>query len=122
MATPIHLDRRKTGRFRMSRLSAVWPGSPRLLTGLQDWRSDGHSNAAKIARYVSLNLTIVLRQLCGSVFGDGLRAPAAVVAIPVSVSLLMPATPTAPTTSPPTRIGTPPRSAAMFAVMNAVRP
>src|ERR1700756_870313 len=39
-----------------------------------------------------------------------------------SVSLLKPAMPTAPTTSPATRIGMPPRSAAMLAVTNAVRP
>src|SRR6266850_1893577 len=40
----------------------------------------------------------------------------------VSVSLLKPATPIAPTTSPFTRIGMPPRSAMMSAVTNAVRP
>src|SRR3984957_16788384 len=40
----------------------------------------------------------------------------------VSVSLLRPAMPTAPTTSRFTRIGTPPRSAMMSAVTKAVRP
>jgi len=44
------------------------------------------------------------------------------LAMSTSVSLLKPAMPTAPTTSPPTRIGMPPRSAAMLAVTNAVRP
>jgi hypothetical protein len=52
-------------------------------------------------------------------FGEGLRAAAAVFAISASISLLKPETPTAPTTSPFTRIGTPPRSAAMPAVTNA---
>ena len=43
-------------------------------------------------------------------------------AVSVSFSLLKPATPTAPTTSPFTRIGMPPRSAMISAVTNAVRP
>jgi hypothetical protein len=63
-----------------------------------------------------------LRQLFCGFRRSGLKAPAAVFAISVSVSLLKPATPTAPTTSPFTRIGTPPRSAIMSAVTNAVRP
>jgi hypothetical protein len=29
------------------------------LTRLRDWRSDGHSNAEKIAGYVCMNITIV---------------------------------------------------------------
>jgi hypothetical protein len=61
-------------------------------------------------------------QSFGRVFGDGLKAAAAVLAISVSVSLLKPATPTAPTTSPSTRTGMPPRSAMILAVTNAVRP
>jgi hypothetical protein len=54
--------------------------------------------------------------------GERPRAAAAVFAISVSVSLLKPATPTAPTTWPFTLIGTPPRSAAIPAVMKAVGP
>ena len=46
--------------------------------------------------------SIVLREFRRS----GLKDAAAVFAISVSVSLLKPATPTAPTTSPLTRIGT----------------
>jgi hypothetical protein len=64
----------------------------------------------------------VTRHLRWAVIGEGLSAAAAVFAISASISLLKPATPTAPTTSPLTRIGTPPRSAAMLAVTNAVRP
>jgi hypothetical protein len=63
-----------------------------------------------------------LRQLCCGFRRSGLKAAAAVFAISVSSSLLKPATPIAPTTSPFTRIGTPPRSAMMSAVTNAVRP
>ena len=62
------------------------------------------------------------RQSGGGVFGDGLRAAAAVLAISVSVSLLKPATPTAPTTLPFRRSGIPPVSAMISAVTNAVRP
>lgn len=54
--------------------------------------------------------------------GELLRVAAAEFAIAVSLSLFNPDTPTAPTTSPFTRIGMPPRSATMSAVTNAVRP
>src|ERR1700722_12059671 len=47
---------------------------------------------------------------------------AAAVAILTSLSLLRPATPTAPTTSFPARRGTPPRSDTKPAVTNAGRP
>src|SRR5882724_7860580 len=57
-------------------------------------------------------------QSCGSVFGNGLTAAAAVFAISASISLLKPATPTAPTTLPPTRTGMPPRNAVIPAVTN----
>jgi hypothetical protein len=53
---------------------------------------------------------------------QGLSAAAAVLTMCTSVSLLKPAMPTAPTTWPAARIGMPPRSAAMLAVTNAVRP
>jgi hypothetical protein len=49
-------------------------------------------------------------------------AAAASFAISVSVSLLLPAIPTAPTTSPLTSTGIPPRSDMMPAVTKAVRP
>src|SRR5260221_2224953 len=58
----------------------------------------------------------------GSVFDGGLKAAAAVLAISGSISLLKPAIPTAPTTSPFTRTGMPPASAMILAVTNAVRP
>jgi hypothetical protein len=57
-----------------------------------------------------------------AVLAEGLSAAAAVFAISASVSLLKPATPTAPTTAPFTRIGMPPRSTRMPAVTKAVRP
>ena len=63
-----------------------------------------------------------LRHLGCVVIGEGFSVTAAAFAIAVSVSLLKLATPTAPTTRPFTRIGTPQRSAAMPAVTNAVRP
>jgi hypothetical protein len=58
----------------------------------------------------------------GAPCDDELRAVAALFAISASVSLLEPAIPTAPTTSPFTRTGMPPRSAVISAVTNAVRP
>jgi hypothetical protein len=54
--------------------------------------------------------------------GYGATEAAASFAISVSISLLLPAIPRAPTTSPLTRIGMPPRSDMMPAVMKAVRP
>jgi hypothetical protein len=53
---------------------------------------------------------------------QGTQRCRAVLAMSTSVSLLKPAMPTAPTTSPAIHIGMPPRSTAMSAVTNAVRP